>query len=703
MKIAIFLEKWWWMMKLTNVFQKIARRTERDEIDEITNQIIKIVRKYEEHGEIKLSGEIEKFVLSQNEPAKIKNICKKIEDLFSYEKGGKELFLFSTDARLEKDLNEDTISKELKKRFKGKKISLSKNISINKNKEKDDEWVIINKDNKEEFFSVRKEGGKLNFYKELDKRIVFDSFEKKLYATIIGGYVKAAYLFIKDYLDKKSAENCMEESLNSRLLKKIGYPGLEGKWVFTFILERSDFKTGPLLEEDIKAGLYSEYLHEEAERHLKHLLGETGCHGISGERGMGKSTLINKFVAMVKEKIPDSVIIKISMPTKYRDEEFLTALLLKLCNETKKLIKESHPFIIGLLKIPLIAHFLRSIYPNKQVRAYYTIEAIDNDIKYMKTLQIHRGVEYKPFRYGRTSTFKDNPVMYSGPLLSGKLEDTINTVVDVFSKVIFLIDDLDKQKEENIPKILKNLRFLSSVRNCLTIVSVRAGLAYKFKDKDSEIRTLFDDILHLDKLEEDKLIKLIEHRINFSEVGKTFLENILRDYDGFWDTLLDSSEKVPREAIRLFHRSYKDWVDTAVMTLDEALTNNKPKLLRILSATESPKEIIIKYEKGDDIDLKKVNMKIEVNKEETNVFPVAQENKRYIFKFKVNNKMVIDIEKIIGERNDAIKVDGKSTGVKGDNLPGGYLDWKAGNAVKVTLADDQKGEILLEAERTITA
>jgi hypothetical protein len=123
------------------------------------------------------------------------------------------------------------------------------------------------------------------------------------------------------------------------------------------------------------------------------------------------------------------------------------------------------------------------------------------------------------------------------------------------------------------------LRFLSSVGNCLTIVSVRAELAKEFKDKDSEVRTLFDDILKLHTLERDMLIELIKQRIIFGEFADIFLkeEEIIRNYEGFWDTLLDASEKVPREAIRLFRRSFHYWLEKPDITLDEALEEKKPK------------------------------------------------------------------------------------------------------------------------------
>ena len=74
----------------------------------------------------------------------------------------KGLYLFSIDTRLEEELNEDSISEELRKEFETNRFSLSDNATVMK-KEEEKKWEIID----EKKFTVRKEDGELNIYKGL--------------------------------------------------------------------------------------------------------------------------------------------------------------------------------------------------------------------------------------------------------------------------------------------------------------------------------------------------------------------------------------------------------------------------------------------------------------------------------------------------------------------------------------------------------
>lgn len=86
---------------------------------------------------------------------------KQIIDLVSKDE---ELYLFSIDAGLERDLNKGNIPKGLRKVFKNEGFKLSKNTTVTT--EKDDKWRINDKKN---VYIVQKEKEKLNIYKKFKK------------------------------------------------------------------------------------------------------------------------------------------------------------------------------------------------------------------------------------------------------------------------------------------------------------------------------------------------------------------------------------------------------------------------------------------------------------------------------------------------------------------------------------------------------
>jgi predicted RNA-binding protein with PUA domain len=96
-------------------------------------------------------------------------------------------------------------------------------------------------------------------------------------------------------------------------------------------------------------------------------------------------------------------------------------------------------------------------------------------------------------------------------------------------------------------------------------------------------------------------------------------------------------------------------------------------------------------------------MIIEVNKKRTTVSPVAEGNEED--RFAVHDTMVIDMEKLIAQGDNAITInaDGKSTGVTVGTISDGIAlsDWKEGTTVKVTLVYVPTGELLMTMKRTI--
>ena len=73
--------------------------------------------------------------------------------------------LFSIDAKkCQSDLNKGTISGSLQQEFENNMISFSQDTTVSIERE-DSKWLISDKDN-DQIYTVRKEEGRLNIYKE---------------------------------------------------------------------------------------------------------------------------------------------------------------------------------------------------------------------------------------------------------------------------------------------------------------------------------------------------------------------------------------------------------------------------------------------------------------------------------------------------------------------------------------------------------
>lgn len=91
------------------------------------------------------------------------------------------IILFSIDVEFEEDLNKGIISEKLKSEFKNKEFPLSNNATVTK---EEGEWKIID----EKQFSIRKEGGNLNVYRDLKEwENVLESALSYQYAATIYG------------------------------------------------------------------------------------------------------------------------------------------------------------------------------------------------------------------------------------------------------------------------------------------------------------------------------------------------------------------------------------------------------------------------------------------------------------------------------------------------------------------------------------
>lgn len=129
-------------------------------------------------------------------------------------------FLFSTDVALDEDLNNGMNSEDLRNMFKNKGFSLSRDAIVTG--ERKNGWVIADK---EKFFVIKEEVGKLNVYK--DTKIIEDINEWNL------DKIKVKKYYIKDYQSNRETLRIMEEegitdiAVVDKYMKFIGFTNRE--------------------------------------------------------------------------------------------------------------------------------------------------------------------------------------------------------------------------------------------------------------------------------------------------------------------------------------------------------------------------------------------------------------------------------------------------------------------------------------------
>ncbi|KAF5413609.1 MAG: hypothetical protein C5S38_06005 [Candidatus Methanophagaceae archaeon] len=119
------------------------------------------------------------------------------------------------------------------------------------------------------------------------------------------------------------------------------------------------------------------------------------------------------------------------------------------------------------------------------------------------------------------------------------------------------------------------------------------------------------------------------------------------------------------------------------------------------TSQSSKPQITIIHEGGDAIDLKDVRMIIEVNKKMTRVDPVVRNGKKNIFG--EGDVMKIYMDKILGRKSDAVKVNDMPTDVESGDISSGITAdwWNSGEEVEVIIIYKPTGKIISEMKREI--
>lgn len=314
--------------------------------------------------------------------------------------------------------------------------------------------------------------------------------------------------------------------------------------------------------------------------------------GLTGVRGSGKSSVMEKIVANAKHK--GYFTLTISSPTGYDEKAFFRMVFSRLCEEVNKKIEEAFKIRTTLEKIAksekikyLILYFILFFIPMVLVllayfRFFYSdilffiptfsfitlligyiallpslflarcilkeitrarkfpkmvgLHILTKDI--LETLKYEKTISYEA-KVGIishiTSFFKIGKELTTRPFtlpgLTSEYNDYISKVIDTFGgKAIICIDELDKITDpEQVKKLLRGIKGALFQKNCYYLISISEDAVKSFKTRLSAERDMLESTF-------DEIIDL--DRINLDVAGK-----IAKKWLGYED-----EEKLSREA-----------------------------------------------------------------------------------------------------------------------------------------------------------
>lgn len=283
---------------------------------------------------------------------------------------------------------------------------------------------------------------------------------------------------------------------------------------------------------------------------LKFLLNQiTKSHGgkafaISGRRGSGKSTLINKLINELKDK-KNYLIVKVDVPKEFDEFFILKRILRAVCvGATKEpKVQESRDLLIDVcVKLNRLDYQTTQV--NEVDKENAVIKAVKGSVNaVIAQLGGNRSVEDREIE----KTIDEIQLLdYDLERVQAALQELLKKLGQVFKGIVIIVDETDKSNYAEAVKTLDNIKPLFWLENCYYIF---VGSQEFHEDYLSGIKTgkktlldsLFTRIIYLHPFSNDELVSVLKLRI-----GK----EVDTEKNEMLETIATLSKGNPRDAVR---------------------------------------------------------------------------------------------------------------------------------------------------------
>ena len=281
-----------------------------------------------------------------------------------------------------------------------------------------------------------------------------------------------------------------------------------------------------------------------------------GSIAICGERGSGKSTLVNNYLSKYKNDL-GCLVVKMECSTYYDGCEFMRFLFQKIIEA----IKSSERF--------------EELKKEERER----IEDLDEQLKFVISREsgFEAGVSSNILLNFHTKLSRKKSLTTYGfnhPQIITTIKKVLEEQSANFSRIFIIIDEFDKLdvgEEEDFKRIkyriLQDLRAIFSIGGVYFIlIGLEKHFQFEVKDEGKAIEdSAFDDIIHL-KLDNEEahhfLSEILERRLKWLNLNELFDESGKEE-------MIKRAKGSPRELIRLLSKAIAYWMDKGVYRFDQ--------------------------------------------------------------------------------------------------------------------------------------
>ena len=266
---------------------------------------------------------------------------------------------------------------------------------------------------------------------------------------------------------------------------------------------------------------------------------------ISGRRGSGKSTLINKLINSIEGDKENYLIVKVDVPKEFDEIFLLKRILRKVC---EKAVKEENVKKDDKLLIDILVKLIRLDYQTKHSQQVGNKTSFSGAIKgSLNKIIATLGVEISAERALEKVEVSEIQVKeYDLERVQNDLEKLLKELKNVFKGIVIIVDETDKSNYVEAVKTLDNIKPLFWLENCYYVF---VGSQEFYEDYLGGIKTgrktlldsLFTKIIYLSPFTKDDLIGMLEKR---------FSKEVSEETSEILDIIATISKGTPRDAMR---------------------------------------------------------------------------------------------------------------------------------------------------------
>lgn len=277
-------------------------------------------------------------------------------------------------------------------------------------------------------------------------------------------------------------------------------------------------------------------------------------YGISGIRGSGKSTVLNKVLEKVKET-RNNLVVKIKASGYYEELDFLQKILTDVCDqvETAELplkVKEE----IVRLKTNLL-------YSEKIEQAKASERAIKASIK-ANILSILGGQVGSEDRKRIQKAVERQLKPYTKSTLTREILKFLNFLKKEagYDLIVIGIDETDKCRFTVAEKLLDSVKTVLGTDDCHFVFVGTLEFHRNFikafqsgKEEEATIASIFEGVVPIKSFNENQILEIVEKRIKYYSLHEKTKNPFNKDAI---QVILQLSNGIPKQALRLFSESF---------------------------------------------------------------------------------------------------------------------------------------------------